>query len=127
MARSSACRSPCQNPHNGEDKLAGGTPTNGSDRRTPAPAATHAPTPAAVPVVASLAAFGSANSFVVRYLEDDIQQILRTVLDSRSPAPVPAPVVAAAAHSEGPHERRLKARFTDIYKSKTHLECYNIF
>ena len=72
MAQSSARRSPRQNPHDGKGKLAGGTPTKGSDCRTPAPTATYAPTPAAVPVVAMLAAFGSADSSVVRYSEDEI-------------------------------------------------------
>ena len=79
MAQSFARRSPCQNPHDGKDKLAGGTPTEGSDRRTPAPAASRAPTPAVAPVVAPLAASGSADSSVVRYLEDDLQRIFRTV------------------------------------------------
>ena len=125
MAQSSACRSPRQNLHNGKDKLGGRTPTEGSDRRTLAPTASRAPTPAVTPIVAQLATSGSANSSVVRYLEDDLQRILRTVLDSRPLALVPAP--AAAPHYEGPRERPLKARFPDIYWGKTHLECYNFF
>ena len=127
MAWSSACCSPCQNPHNGKDKHDGRTPTKGSDCRTPAPTATRALTPAAAPVVASLAASGSADSSVVRYLEDDLQWIFRTVLDFRPPAPVPALVVAAVPHSEESRERPLKARFLDIYWGKTHLKCYNFF
>ena len=127
MARSSARRSPCQNPHNGEDKLAGETPTEGSNRRTPVPAATRALTAAAIPVVAPLAASGSANSSVVKYSDDDLQRILRTVLDSRPPAPVLAPVIAAAPHSEGLGKRPLKARLPDIYWGKTYLDCYNFF
>ena len=125
MARSSARRSPRQNPHDGEDELAGGTPTEGSDRRTPAPAASRAPTPAVAPVIAPLAASGLANSSVVRYLEDDLQRILRIVLDSRPFTPVPAP--AGAPHYKGPRERPLKAQFSDIYWGKTHLKCYNFF
>ena len=125
MARSSARRSPWQNPHDGKDELAGRTPTEGSDRRTPAPAASHAPTPAVITVVALLAASGSANSSVVRYSEDDLQRILRTVLDSRPLALVLAP--AAALHYEGPRKRPLEARFPDIYWGKTHLEYYNFF
>ena len=127
MVRSSVCRSPCQNPHDGKDKLGGRTSTEGSNRRTFAPVATRAPTPAAVPVVAPLAASGSADLSVVRYLKDDLQRILRTVLDFRPPTPVPAPVIADDPHSEGPCERPLKARFPDIYWGKTHLECYNFF
>ena len=72
MAQSSACHSPCQNPCDGKDKLAGGTRTKGSNCCTPAPAVTRAPTPAAALVVTPLAAFGSANCFVVTYLEDDL-------------------------------------------------------
>ena len=125
MARSSARCSPRQNPHDGKDELASGTPTKGSDCRTPAPAALRACTPAVALVVAPLAAFGSADSSVVRYSEDDLQQILKTVLDFRSLAPVFAP--AAVPHYEGPREKPLKARFPDIYCGKTHLECYNFF
>ena len=127
MAQSSACRSPCQNSHNGEDELAGRTPTKGSDRRTPAPAASRAPTPAVVPVVTLFAASGSTDSSVVRYLEDDLQRILSTVLDSRPFTPILAPVVTAAPHYKGPRERPLKTWFPDIYQGKTHLEYYNFF
>ena len=125
MAQSSARRSPCQNCHDGKDKLAGGTPTKGSDRRIPAPATSRAPTPALALVVALFAASGSANSSVVRYLKDDPQRILWIVLDSRPLAPIPAP--AAVPHYEGPHKRPLKAWFLDIYWGKTLLECYNFF
>ena len=127
MAQSSACRSPCQNSHDGKDEVAGGTPTKGSDRRTLTPAATRTPTSATVPVVAPLAASGSANSSRVRYSKDDLQRIFRTVFDSRPPAPVLAPVVAAVPHSECPRKRPLKAWFPDIYRGKTYLECYNFF
>ena len=123
MVWSSACCSLCQNSHNSKDELAGGTSTKGSKRRTPSPAATYAPTPAAVPVVAPLDVSGSADSSVVRYSEDDLQRIFRTVVDSRLLAPVPAPVVAAAPHPEGPRERPLKAWFLDIYWGKTYLKC----
>ena len=72
MARSFACRSFCHNPYNGKDDLAGRTPIKGSDRFTPAPTTTLAPPPAVALVVASVVTFGSANSSVVRYLEDDL-------------------------------------------------------
>ena len=127
MAQSSARCSPCQNPHDGKDKLAGGNPTAGSDRHTPAPVALRAFTPAVAPVVAPLAASGSADSSVVRYLEDDLQRIFRIVLDFKLPATVPAPVIAAAPHYESPHKRPPKAWFPDIYWDKTHLKCYNFF
>ena len=125
MARSSARRNPRQNPHDGKDELASGNPTKESNRRTPAPAASRAPTPVVPPVVATLAASGSANFSVFKYSEDDFQRIFRTVLDSRPLASVPAP--AAASHYERSRERPLKAWFPDIYRNKTHLECYNFF
>ena len=127
MAQYSACCSPCQNPHDGKNELTGRTPTKGSDRRTPASAATHAFTVAATPVVAPLAASGSADSFVVRYSEDDLQRILRTVLDFGLLVPILALVIAAAPYSEKPRKRPLKAWFPNIYWGKTHLECYNFF
>ena len=127
MAQFSARCSPCQNPYKNENKLAGGTPTEGSNHNTPATAATRAPTPGVAPVVAPLAASGSADSSVVRYSEDDFQRILRTVFDSRPPAPVSALVVAAAPHYKGLRKQALKVRFLDIYWDKTHLECYNFF
>ena len=127
MARSSARCSPCQNSYDGKDKLAGETHTEDSDRLTPTPAASPASTPAIALVVAPLAASGSANSSVIRYSEDDLQRILRTVQDSRLLALVPAPVVTAAPHDKGPREKPLKAWFSDIYWGKTHLECYTFF
>ena len=127
MAQSSARCSPCQNLHNGKDELAGKTPTKSNNRCTPAPAAIYASTPAVALVVAPLVASSSANSSVVGYLKDDLQQIFRTVLDFKPLAPVPALVVAAAPHYESPRERPLKAWFPDIYWDKTHLKCYNFF
>ena len=132
MAQSSVCCSLCQNYYDGKDKLAAKMPTKSSNRCTPAPAATRALTPAAAPVVVPLVAFRFANSSMVRYLEDNLQRIVRTIFEARpllslAPAPVPAPVVAAALHYEGLRERPLKAWFLDIYWNKTHLECYNFF
>ena len=123
MAQSFVCRSLCQNPHDGKKKLAGGTPTKKSNCRNSAPTTSRTSTSAVPPVVAPLAAFGSADSFVVRYLKDDLQRIFRTVLNSRPLAPVLAPT--ATPHYKGPRERPLKAWFPDIYWDKTHLECYN--
>ena len=115
MAQSPACCSPCQYPHDGEDELIGGTRNERNNRRTTAPAATYALTPVVASVISLLVASGSADSSMVRYLEDDLQRIIRTVLDSKPPAPVPAPVVAAAPHYEGTRKRSLKARFLDVY------------
>ena len=132
MAWSFACCNPCQNPHNSKDKLADGTFTKGNNRRTPTPAAIHASTATVAPVIAPLIVSSSINSSVVRYLENNLQQIVRTIFEARvlllsALAPVSTSVVAAASYYEGPYERLLKAWFPDIYWGKTHLECYNFF
>ena len=112
--------------------LAGGIPTKGNNRRSPVPAIECAPTPAIASVAAPLVAFGSADSFVVRYLEDDLQKIVRTIFEAKSLLPlasafVSAPIVATAPYYEGSCEWLLKARFPDVYCGKTHIECYNFF
>ena len=96
------------------------------------PTAIRALTLIVAPVITSLMSSGSANSYMVRYLEDNLQRIVKTILKSRplySPAsaPVPAFVLVAAPYYEGPRKRPLKTRFLDIYWGQTHLECYNFF
>ena len=132
MAQSSVCYSPRQNHHDGKNKLAGRPPTKGSNHCTSISATIHTHTPAVVPVVAVLVASGSADFFVIRYSEDDLQRIIKTIFEARplllpTLAPVPAPVVAAAPYYEGPRERHPKAWFPKIYWGKTDLECYNFF
>ena len=132
MAQSSACCSPCQNPHDGKNELTDGTLTKDSNHWIPVPTAIRAPTPAVAPVVALFVTFGSVDSFVVKYLEDNLQQIARIIFETKSllfpvPAPVPAPVVTSTPHYEGPRERPLKAWFSNIYQGEMHLECYNFF
>ena len=133
MAWSSAYRNLCQNPlFDGKNKLAGGTPTKGSNCRTSVPATTRVSTPAIAPVVAPLVASGSVDSFMVRYLEDELQQIVKTILEAMplpllAPAPVPAFVIAATLHYKSPHKLPLKTQFSDIYWGKTYLKCYNFF
>ena len=51
--------------------------------------------------------------FVAKYIEEDLQKILRTVLEARAPP------------SDGPREKPLKARSPDVYRGKSHMECYN--
>ena len=82
MAQSSAYCNPCQNSHNGKDELAGGTPTEDSDRCTPAPTATRAFTPAVTPVIARLVASGSADLSRVRYLMMTSNRLSRPSLKS---------------------------------------------
>ena len=50
---------------------------------------------------------------VAKYTEEDLQKILRTVLEARAPP------------FDGPREKPLKARSPDVYCGKSHIECYN--
>ena len=62
---------------------------------------------------------------IPKYSEDDLQWILKTILEARflTPTPVltpaPAPIVAKAS------QMKLKARFLDVYHRKFHIDCYN--
>ena len=119
MARPPACRSPCQNPPpTGKDKLAGPAFTKGNNTYTSAPVVYRAPIPA--PTAASALAPPAVNS-TVRYSEADLQRIFRTVLETRSSTLTPQPIV----FPDGPCERLLKATFPELYRGKTHMECYN--
>ena len=127
MAWFFTCYNPCQNSHNGKNKLTGKTPTKDSNRYTSAPAAIRVTTPVVAPVLILFAISGFANSSMIRYLEDNLQRIFRTILDFRPLAPILALVVAAVPHYEGLRERLLKVWFLDIYWDKINLECYNFF
>ena len=68
----------------------------------------------------------AANS-IPKYSEDDLQQILRTVLEAQVPAPTPVPAPAPAPApivAEAPR-KKLKARSPDVYLEKSHMDCYN--
>ena len=125
MARTPAPCSPCRNPPpTGKDELAGPAPTERCDTYTPALAVSRAPTPAPAPAPAPpLASAPVDANTTVRYLEADLQRILRTVLEARPLTPVSGrqPLV----FPDGPRERPLKARFPELYCGKTHMECYN--
>ena len=115
-----------------KDKLAGGTSTKSSNPHTPVSVTTNALTSAITPVVAPLIASGSADSSVVRYSDDNLQRIIKTIFETRpllSPTltPVSASVVTAAPYNKGLHKRPLKTWLPSIYQSKTHLEYYNFF
>ena len=119
MGRPPACRSLCQNPPpTGKDELASLAFIDGSDTYIPALAVSRTPIPAlsAAPALAP-----AAINSTVRYLEADLQRILRTVLEARPPALAPQQLV----FWESPCEQSLKARFPELYYSKTHIECYN--
>ena len=56
---------------------------------------------------------GSVRPPVAKYTEEDLQQILKAVLEAKVPA------------SDEPLEKLLKARSPDVYRGKSHMECYN--
>ena len=53
------------------------------------------------------------ESPVAKYTEEDLQRILRMVLEARAPP------------SDGARKKPLKARSPDVYRGKSHMECYN--
>lgn len=86
-----------------DDQLEGpSAPPAGAAPGSPAGPLNQGPTPAAFSVP--------------KYSEDDLQQILKTVLESRTPA---------RDHPNEPRKRPLKVRATDVYKDKSHMNCYN--
>ena len=82
----------------------------------------------------------AANS-VPKYSKDDMQRILKAVLEARAPVPAPAlvpastpalilasapaPVLAQAPIVAEAHREKLKARSPDLYRGKSHIDCYN--
>ena len=60
-----------------------------------------------------------------KYFEDDLQKICKAVLKAQAPVftSVPTPTQTPVI-SEIPWEK-LKARSSDIYHGKSHMDCYN--
>ena len=115
MAWLSACRTPSQNlPLGGKDKLAGAAFTKGNNISVVSRARTPTVAPSVVAALFSIA----------RYLEDDLQRIFRTVLDSKLLALSSA---FTPQQYKGLCEKPLKTQFLDIYWDKTYLEYYNFF
>ena len=76
------------------------------------------------PLVANAPA---ADTSIPKYSKDDLQRILKAVLEARAPAPTPAPTPAPASIvSKAPREK-LKARSLDIYRGKSYIDCYNFY
>ena len=70
-----------------------------------------------------------ANTSISKYSEDDLQRILKAVMEAQAPVPVPAlapALVPAPVVSEMPR-KKLKARFPDVYRGKSHMDCYNFY
>ena len=51
---------------------------------------------------------------IPKYTEEDLQRILKTVLEARAPTTF-----------EEPRDKPLKARSPDVYRGNSHMECYN--
>ena len=122
MARPPACRSPHRNPPPiGKDEPTGPALPEGNDTHTSAPIVSRAPTlaPAPAPAPPLNLAPVDANA-MVRYLEPEVQRILRAVLKARPLAP--APVLQPFVFANGPCDKPLKARFPELYCGKTHME-----
>ena len=120
MGRSWACRSSCCNPPViAKDELVGPAPTEGSDPYISALAALHDSTPAPPPALPFTSTF--AIDWTVEYSKTDLQRIFRTVLEAKPLAFASQPLV----FPDGPHKRPLKARFSELYCDKTHMEHYN--
>ena len=106
MAWPFTCRTFPQNPpFSGKDEPAGAAFTKANNT----PAVSRAPTAAIAPPLVSIL------SSVALYLEYDLQQILRTVLDSRPPA---SPLAPALQQYKNPCERLLKVRLPDCIRVK---------
>ena len=78
-----------------------------------------------------------AATSVPKYSEDDLQRILKAVLETQAPVPTPTPApilapatVLALAPALAPiiakvSREKLKARSPDIYRGKSHMDYYN--
>lgn len=87
----------------GDDEVEGPSAPPGPSPGPSAGPSSQGPTPAA--------------SSVPKYTENDLQRILKTVLESRTPA--------APRDSDEKRQRPLKARAPDVYKGKSHMDCYD--
>ena len=64
-----------------------------------------------------------AVNSVSKYSEDNLQWIIKAVLEARAPAPALAPVPALVIFEV--HREKLKTRSLDLYFGKSHMDCYN--
>ena len=120
MAGPHAWQNPCENPPPaGEDELAGaalGAFT--SDNGTPSyiPAMSCIPTSVLAPPLA-------LAKLVAKYTDADLQQAIKLALKSFVQGQQQAQSKIALPTLE-PQERPLKARFSDLYYSNSHMDCY---
>ena len=60
-----------------------------------------------------------AATSIPKYSKDDLQQIFKVVLEALALALAPAPVISKVLWE------KLKANFLDVYREKSHMDCYN--
>ena len=78
-----------------------------------------------------------ATTSVPKYSKDDLQRILKAILEAWAPVPAPAPISAPALISapvfvlipasiiaEAAREK-VKVRPPDVYRGKSQMDCYN--
>ena len=79
--------------------------------------------PAGLSGTKSLANAPAAATSIPRYSKDDLQRILKAVLETQAPALALALALASVIF-EVPWEK-LKARSPDVYRGNSHMDCYN--
>ena len=97
-----------------EDELASAALTKSNDTPTPTPIVSCAPTPALAANFARLFISAAVN-LAARYSAKNLQEILKTIPETR----------ALALQPEGVCERPLKSQAPDLYRGNNHIECYN--
>ena len=66
-----------------------------------------------------------AATNILKYSENDLQKILKAVMEAWAPDPTPAPTSALAfIYFKAPWEK-LKARSPNIYRGKSHMDYHN--
>ena len=115
-------RSPRHNPPGSSASpwnLASGEEASGSsDEGTPGPSNAGTPVPTPAPSRASTPAPAPGSDF--NYTEGGFQRVTKLYVDSFVQAQTQLPI-----HQEGPPERPLKARFSDLYFGKFHMITLN--
>ena len=63
---------------------------------------------------------------IPKYSKDEMQLILKAVLETRVPTPTPTFAPSPAPNAfEKPRDKLLKACFLNVYCGKSHMNCYN--
>ena len=67
----------------------------------------------------------SANTSIPKYSEDNLQRILKAVLEARAPASAPAPTPVPVSVVSKLSQEKLKTCSPDVYRGNSHMDCYN--